>query len=55
MSKAITVSKEEYDSMKETLEVLSDTDLLRDIQEGIMDIRQGRTLSLKKYLSRLKQ
>ena len=50
MAETITLSKDKYESMKETLEVLSDPELLNNIREGINDIRKGKTVSLGKYL-----
>lgn len=50
MAGTITVSKHRYESMKETLDTLSDPALLQDIREGIDDIRRGKTISLDKYL-----
>ena len=52
MAETITVKKEEYESMKETVELMSNSNLLKDIQEGISDIRKGKTVSLDKYLKR---
>ena len=50
MAETITLRKDEYDSMKETLKVMSDPNLLQDIREGIDDIRNGKTVSLSQYL-----
>ena len=52
MAETINVPKEKYDSMKETLEVISDPKLMEDIREGIDDIRKGKTVSLDKYLKK---
>ncbi|PWB49247.1 MAG: hypothetical protein C3F06_14875 [Candidatus Methanoperedenaceae archaeon] len=30
----ITISTDEYDSMKETIEVISDTDIMKQLEEG---------------------
>ncbi|MBL7056088.1 hypothetical protein ISS07_04205 [Candidatus Woesearchaeota archaeon] len=49
MTENITLPKDKYDSMKETLEVLSDPELLKDIRDGIEEIQEGRTVSLDKY------
>jgi predicted transcriptional regulator len=32
----------ELDRLRETIEVLSDTELVRDLQEGLADARAGR-------------
>ena len=52
MSETITIAKSEYDSMKETLEIASDKDLMEDIRQGIDDIRKGKTVSLDEYLNK---
>ena len=52
MAETITVPKDKYDNMKETLDILSDPKLLKDIREGIEDIRKGKTVSLDKYLKK---
>jgi|TARA_B100001971_G_C18053148_1_gene463938 PHD/YefM family antitoxin component YafN of YafNO toxin-antitoxin module len=52
MPETITVPKNKFDSMKETLEVVSDPKLMEDIREGIDDIRKGKTVSLDKYLKK---
>ena len=45
----ITVSKEKYNSMKETLEILGDSKLMEEIREGIKEICSGRTVPLSKF------
>jgi antitoxin (DNA-binding transcriptional repressor) of toxin-antitoxin stability system len=35
----------ELDRLRETIEVLSDTELVRDLQEGLADARAGRVFS----------
>ena len=49
----VSISKEEYESMKETLEVLSDKKLMKGISKGIEDIKKGKYITLenlkKKY------
>lgn len=39
---AILVSLEEYESLQETLEIMSDKKLMRDIKEAEEDIKAGR-------------
>lgn len=39
---AILISHDEYESLKETLEIMSDPDLMRDIKDGLDDIKAGR-------------
>ena len=52
MAETVTIQKEKYKSMKETLDIMSDSKLLEDIREGIKDIRKGKTISLDKYLKK---
>jgi len=52
MAETISISKDKYEGMKETLDVMSDPKLLEDIREGIDDIRKGKTVSLAKYLKK---
>jgi PHD/YefM family antitoxin component YafN of YafNO toxin-antitoxin module len=52
MAETITVSKDKFESMEETLDIQSDPKLLKDIREGIDDIRKGKTISLDKYLKK---
>jgi len=46
----ITISNDEYDSMKSTIEVLSDNELLKQIQESRDDYRLGRFKKLSKLI-----
>lgn len=38
---AVILSAEDYDSIMETLDVLSDPDLMKDLREGEADIARG--------------
>jgi len=46
----VTVSADEYESMKETIEVLSDKELVEQLKKSHEDIKAGRTTSLNKLL-----
>ncbi len=51
---AVILSAAEYESWKETLDILSDKDLLKAIKEGEEDIQQGNLVTfeeLKKELN----
>jgi len=48
-SELIQISKNEYESMKETLEVLSNKKLMKDIKEGIEDIKKGRYTTFEDF------
>ena len=43
----ITISSDEYESMKSTLEVLSDNELLEQIKESEEDYKAGRYKKLR--------
>lgn len=47
---AIMMSYEEYEKLIETLDVLSDPELMKAIQEGEKDIEKGDYSSLDDYL-----
>jgi len=46
----VTISEDEYESMKRTIEILSDKELVKSIKRGKEDINAGRTKPLKEYL-----
>ena len=39
--KAVLLSNDEWESWQETLEIMSDKNLMKGIQEGLRDIQQG--------------
>lgn len=39
---SVVISKEEYESLKETLEILSDNDLLKEISEALSEKKEDR-------------
>ena len=43
----VTISLEEYESLKETIEVLKDRAVLYDIRKAREDLKAGRTKSLE--------
>ena len=46
----VTISSDEYESMKSTLEVLSDAELLDQISESRADYKKGRFKKLSELL-----
>jgi PHD/YefM family antitoxin component YafN of YafNO toxin-antitoxin module len=46
----ITISTDEYESMKSTLEVLSDPELIEQIKESREDFKAGRFKKLRDLL-----
>lgn len=49
-AKWVTISSDEYESMKSTLEVLSDPELLEQIHESRSDYKKGRFKKLSELL-----
>jgi len=45
----IRIPKGEYESMKETIEIMSDKKLMKSIKQGIGDIRQGRYITFHDF------
>ena len=45
----VVIPVEEYDSLRETIEILSDPDLVKDIDEARKALREGRTVSWDKF------
>ncbi len=50
---AVLLSADDYDAMLETLEILSDADLVRDLHEAMEDLAQGHTLTTDEVLANL--
>jgi len=42
----VLIPIEEYESLMETVEILSNPSLVRDIKQGLKDIEEGRTKKL---------
>ncbi|MCX9025516.1 MAG: hypothetical protein OIN85_05405 [Candidatus Methanoperedens sp.] len=51
----VTISNDEYESMKSTLEVLSDTELLEQIKESEEDYKAGRYKKLRDLIKEAKK
>jgi PHD/YefM family antitoxin component YafN of YafNO toxin-antitoxin module len=43
----VLIPIEEYDSMRETIDILSDSALMRDIKRGLKDFEEGKTVKLR--------
>jgi prevent-host-death family protein len=50
---AVIMSEEDYQSIKETLEVLSDPEELKGVKRGRREIAAGRVVELEDLLERL--
>ena len=46
----VTISRDEYESMKSTIEILEDEELMEMIRKSKKDIKEGKTVSFKDYL-----
>lgn len=51
---AVLMSADDYDSLVETLDVLGDAALVRDIQDGLLDAADGRTHSHDEVVTELR-
>jgi antitoxin YefM len=49
---AVLLSVEEHEAMQETLEVLSDSEALRRIREGLDDLARGDVLSFEEIFGK---
>ena len=45
----IQIPKDEYESMKETIEILSNKKLMKSIKEGIEDIKNGKYITFEDF------
>jgi len=52
-AKAMILNPEEVESWEETLEIMSDKKLLKDIQEGIKDLKKKRVTPLEDVIKEL--
>ena len=48
----VTISSDEYESMKSTLEVMSDPELLQQIEESREDFKAGRYKELRELIEK---
>ena len=51
----VTISRDEYESMKATIEVMSDPELMEQLRKSREDIKSGRTKKWDKILKELIQ
>ena len=49
---AVLISEDDYESLLETLELLSDPGMAKSIREAEADIKAGRTKSIKEVFGR---
>ena len=53
MVRWVTISSDEYGSMKSTLEILSDLELMQQIEESREDFKAGRYKELREIMDKL--
>ena len=51
----ITISSDEYESMKSTIETLSDPEVMKQLMESQADIKTGRTKNWDDFVKQLKK
>jgi PHD/YefM family antitoxin component YafN of YafNO toxin-antitoxin module len=51
----VTISTDEYDSMRATIEALSDPELMDQLRKSQQDIKAGRTRSLDDFAKEAKK
>ncbi len=45
--KAVLINYEDFEGLLETIDILSDVEMMKGIKKGLQDIRAGRAVSLK--------
>ena len=53
-NKAVLISKDEYESLKETIEIMSDPKLVKEIEEGLKEIKKGNVVDYKEVFKQVK-
>ena len=53
VQKTVRIREEEYESLKETIEILGDTELMKSVRKGLDDVRKGRTIPHAEVRKRL--
>lgn len=51
---AVIMNAEEYESWMETLDIMSNPELVKGIEEGKKDLREGRYITLDEYMAKNK-
>ena len=51
----VTISSDEYDSMKATIEALSDSEVMEQFRKSEEDIKAGRTKSWDEFVKEFKK
>ncbi|MFQ5903974.1 MAG: type II toxin-antitoxin system Phd/YefM family antitoxin [Candidatus Binatia bacterium] len=45
--KAVLINYEDFEGLLETIDILSDAEMMKGVKKGLQDIRAGRVVSLK--------
>lgn len=45
----VTISRDEYESMKATIETIEDPEVMEQLRKSAQDIKDGRTISLDEW------
>lgn len=53
VQRTVRIREEEYESLKETIEILRDTELMKSVRKGLDDVRKGRTVPHAEVRKRL--
>ena len=48
----VMMSAEEYESWEETLDIMSNPESVKNIEEGKKDLKEGRSITLDEYMSK---
>lgn len=54
-AKWVTISSDEYESMKATIEILSDPETMEQLRKSKEDIAKGRIKDWKTFVTEIKQ
>lgn len=52
--KAVIMNAEEYESWMETLDIMSNPETVRGIEEGRKDLKEGRYITLEEFMAKNK-
>lgn len=50
-SKAVLISKEEHEGLKETIEIMGNPKLVKEIEESLKEIRKGNAVDYKEVFN----
>lgn len=54
-AEAVVMSPEEVESWEETMEIMSNKQLMKDIKEGLEDVKKGRVYPLEEVIGNIRQ